>query len=102
MTRFIGLYNKIPSLFKTRYALVLYTFVGWMAFFDPYNILNRWDLAAEVQEGRRQKQYYQEETALIRTELQELFTDETTLEKFAREKYYMKRPDEDLFVIVQP
>ncbi len=102
MSKFLQLYSKIPASFKSRYALVIYAFLGWMTFFDPYNILNRWELAVEVQEGRRQKEYYQEETALIRTELEELFTDESTLEKFAREKYYMKRPDEDLFVIVQP
>jgi cell division protein FtsB len=102
MARLVQMYQNIPPSLTTRYALAIYVFVGWMLFFDPYNVLNRWELSAEVREARQQKKYYQEETALIKQELTELFTDESTLEKFAREKYYMKRPDEDLFVIVEP
>lgn len=95
------MYNKVPGSFRSRYALVVYAFLIWMLFFDAFNAIERWQIFSDLRQARQQHTYYEEEIALIRTDLDELFTDAASLEKFAREKYYMKKPDEDLFVIIE-
>ncbi len=99
--RFKDMYNKVPGPLRSRYALVVYAFLIWMLFFDAFNAVYRWQIFSELRDARQQQAYYEEETALIRADLEELFTDGATLEKFAREKYFMKKPDEDLFVIIE-
>jgi cell division protein FtsB len=54
-----------------------------------------------LQDARQKMEYYQEETIKTAELLDELMTNDVTLEKFAREKYYMKKPNEDVFVIVK-
>ena len=55
----------------------------------------------ELQKLEDEKEFYQEEIKQIRADLEELKTDPATLEKFAREKYLMKKDNEELFVIVE-
>ncbi len=50
---------------------------------------------------KTEKQYYLKEIEKNRIEIKELMTNEETLEKFAREKYLMKKKDEEIFVIVE-
>lgn len=102
MTRIINLYKRVPSIFKTRYALVLYAFAAWMTFFDANNLFYRLQIYSDLRQARQQRAYYQEELAQIKQEMQQLFSNEASLERFAREKYYMKRPDEDVFVFIRP
>lgn len=94
------LIHRVPASFRSRYALVIYVFLSWMLFFDAFNAVERWQLFSDLQSARQQYRYYEAEIAVIRNDLDELFTDASSLEKFAREKYFMKRPDEDLFVII--
>lgn len=47
-----------------------------------------------------QTRYYVEETKKTQADLNQLKYDQKALEKYAREKYYMKKPDEDVFVII--
>ena len=100
MTRIIKLYNSVPNFMKTRYAMVVYAFAMWMCFFDANNLFYRLSIYNELREARHQKAYYQEELQDIKAELKQLFSNNESLERFAREKYYMKRPDEDVFVFV--
>lgn len=102
MTRIIKLYNRVPAIFKTRYSLVLYVFIGWMCFFDANNLFYRLQIYSDLREARQQKEYYREELAEIKLEMQQLFSNDESLERFAREKYFMKRPNEDVFVFVHP
>lgn len=55
----------------------------------------------ELKDVKRQKEFYQEEIKNDKIAIEELLTDSSTLEKFAREKYLMKRDNEDIFLIVE-
>ncbi|MEM1408138.1 MAG: septum formation initiator family protein, partial [Bacteroidota bacterium] len=48
-----------------------------------------------------EKAYYQDKIVEVRNEREELLSNDTLLEKFAREKYLMKKPGEDLFIVVK-
>jgi len=76
-------------------------FAGWMIFFDQYNVIYQLELRSELNELRDSKDWYKEQIDKTRADLDELLTDNKKLEKFAREKYLMKKPDEEIFVIVK-
>jgi cell division protein FtsB len=57
------------------------------------------DRVRELNNLEKSKKYYREETEKQRKELEALKNDPAALEKYAREKYLMKRDNEDLFLI---
>lgn len=58
-------------------------------------------LRAELNKLREDKMYYRDEVNRTKADLDNLLTNPAGLEKFAREKYLMKRDDEDVFIIIQ-
>lgn len=95
------LWEKIPSFLKNKYAASVLVFFIWMAFFDQNNMISQYGLTQKVNELSREKAFYQEEIKKDREAAFELETNLETLEKFAREKYLMKRDNEDIFLIVK-
>lgn len=84
---------------KNKYLLAGAFFMVWMVFFDPKDIssgLNRWNKYKELQESEKKLMTRIEET---KTELGQLKNNARTIEKYAREKYMMKKDNEDLFII---
>ena len=72
-----------------------------MLFFDKSNILAQYKLSNTLEDLKNQKTYYLEETEKVKEEHAEVFTNDTTLEKFARERYFMKKSNEDVFIIIE-
>ncbi|MCD6661489.1 MAG: hypothetical protein LT105_15115, partial [Lentimicrobium sp.] len=71
--------------------IVIMAFLVWLTFFDRNNFIAQLRLGRILSEKRAQKEYYQAEITRDSTSLEELMTDTLSLEKFAREKYLMKR-----------
>ena len=92
---------KIIERLNNKYVIASLIFLLWILFFDQNNLLNRLSDLRNLREMKAQKEYYAKkiETDIQRTE--ELETDDENLEKFAREQYLMKKPDEDVFVVVE-
>ncbi len=80
------------------YILVLTLFVIWMAFFDTNSLFIHLELKGEIDKLEQQKEFLEKEIAKDRKELKKLSTEEA-LEKFAREEYYMKKDNEEIFLI---
>ena len=81
-----------------KYVLVLLLFAIWMAFFDTNSFLIHWELCREIEKLEHQKEFLQGEIARDQDILKKLSYPEE-LEKLAREKYYMKRENEEIFLI---
>ncbi|MBL4707994.1 MAG: septum formation initiator family protein [Flavobacteriales bacterium] len=92
---------SIPSYLKNKYALTIGVFLVWIAFFDQNNLITQYQYHAELNKLEEEKYFYQEELKIIQEDLFELQSNPKTLEKFAREKYLMKKDDEVLFVIIE-
>lgn len=92
---------KIPAYLKNRYALTALIFLTWITFFDQNKLITQFQYRSQLNKLEEEKKFYQEEIAVIQADLEELQTNPKTLEKFAREKYLMKKEDEELFVIVE-
>ncbi len=85
---------------KGKYLLAIAGFLVWMFFFDDRDIITtHFRHPRELNHLQQSKIYYEEQIAITREELNQLKLNAATIEKYAREKYYMKRANEDLFVI---
>ncbi|MBC7744573.1 MAG: septum formation initiator family protein [Flavobacterium sp.] len=93
--------NKLVNLFGNKYFLTTIAFVVWMLFFDRNDLLSQYDYRTEVAKLEAEKDFYILETEKAKNDLDELSTNKEKLEKFAREKYLMKKENEDVFVIVK-
>ncbi len=91
---------KIFRKINNRYFWVGLAFLVWIVFFDRYNLIERFKISRELKEAKRQKEYYENEIRKDKKEIEALITDTASLEKFAREKYLMKRDNEDIFLII--
>lgn len=92
---------KIPGYLKNKYAFTGLIFLTWVLFFDQNKIITQFQYRSELNKLEEEKHFYQGEIEKINKDLEELKSNPKTLEKFAREKYLMKKDKEDLFVIVE-
>lgn len=90
--------SKYLKPFKNLYILIFVVFVVWMLFFDANSWLIHRELNADIDDLNDEKEYYQKEIEKDNKAIKELSTEEGT-EKIAREKYYMKKENEDIYII---
>ena len=93
--------QRALHLVKNKFFIVSLAFVIWMLFFDRNDLTSQLHYKKQKVNLEKQKDFYNKEIAEIEKKLEELSSDPLKLEKFAREKYFMKKDDEDLFIIVK-
>ena len=91
--------NILLSVFASRYLLALTAFVVWIIFFDENNLFVQRQRTRELNELKTKIEYYRTQVDLTKKELKDLQNDPAALEKYAREKYFMKRDNEEVFII---
>ena len=84
-----------------KYFYTALAFVVWMLFFDSDNLMEQIKLNRNIKHLEKQKEFYAKEIAKNKSAIKALKYDTTKLEKYAREKYYMKKDNEDVFVVVR-
>ena len=90
------LLEQLPVPLRNKYFVTLALFLAWMVFFDNHGVLTQIKLQRTVNKMHRDKAMYEEK---IEEAKQERLDLEVNKEKFAREQYYMKKRDEDVFII---
>ncbi len=96
------LINRIPPLLRNKYILSLAVFAVWMVFFDDRDVITtHFRYKKELTDLKNSKEYYQKQIEATREELGKLQSDPALLEKYARERYRMKRDNEDLYIIAE-
>jgi cell division protein DivIC len=91
--------SLIPSWLKNKYFLALTFFCGWMLFFDHNDIFLQFGRHRELKDLQVRKEYYQDQIKQTQKEVESLRINTSSLEKLARERYLMKKDNEDLYVI---
>ncbi|MES2416961.1 MAG: septum formation initiator family protein [Bacteroidota bacterium] len=86
---------------RNKYFLTTLAFGVWMLFFDKNDMISQYEYSSEVTKLKQEKDFYLQQTAAVKKDLTELDSNLNTVEKFAREKYFMKKDNEDVFVIVK-
>jgi cell division protein FtsB len=93
------MFNKIPTRFRSFYFITAACFVLWMLFLDNNDLFSRFKLSRKMNSLENEKEYYQEKIKEVEQDRDELFGDKESIEKFAREKYLMKKENEDIFIV---
>ena len=91
--------KRIYPIFRNFYFLSLSFFLVWMLLFDTNDFYSQYKLSAKLSDLREDRAFYINKIDEVKKEREELFSDKDLLEKFAREKYLMKKPTEDLYII---
>ena len=88
--------SKVPlvGLFALLYVL-------FILFIDEYSFLNKIIYDREINRLKKEIKAENDSIQYYRTQILEMKTDPESLEKMAREKYRMQRPDEDVYTIVE-
>lgn len=94
--------NKIPAWLRNKYILTIILFLIWLMLFDANNLFDRIRDLRLYKGLQNDKEYYTDRIEEDNRKLMEIRSGNKSLEKFAREQYRMKKPDEDIYIIVTP
>ena len=94
------LLDRIPPRMRNRYVAIMAGMFVWVALFDRNDLWTTWKNHRELMRMEEQQEWYNVEIERTKDQLHELSSDTELLEKFARERYLMKRDNEDIFVLV--
>ena len=91
---------KKPTLkwFTNKYVLIFLFFIVWMLFLDNYSYIEHRILNKQINELEDNRDYYKQEISADQKKIRELQNPEN-IEKYAREKYFMKKDSEDIYII---
>jgi len=90
--------NKWIRFISNKYVLILLLFVVWMIFFDANSYLIHYELDSDINALEENAEFYQNEIDKDKTFIKKM-EDSNEMEKFAREKYYLKKENEDIYII---
>tara|TARA_R100000353_G_scaffold176098_3_gene148905 strand:- start:51798 stop:52130 length:333 start_codon:yes stop_codon:yes gene_type:complete len=90
--------NKWIRFISNKYVLILIFFIVWMVFFDANSYLIHRELDSEIDGLEDNAEFYRNEIEADRAFIEKL-QDSNEMEKFAREKYYLKKENEDIYII---
>ncbi len=90
----------VLSKLKNKYVLFLIVAFLWMLLFDRHDLMFQLRMQKKIQQLEKDKLYYQSEIQKLNEERLMLVKNHDALEKYAREQYWMKLPNEDLYIIV--
>ena len=93
--------KKFIPLLKNKYIFSILLFLIWMSFFDKNDFITQLVQRNNLEQMKQDKVFFRTEIDKNRQEIEGLNQNPDKLEKFAREKYLMKRENEDIFVIVE-
>ena len=92
--------KKLPAFTKNFYFITGSLFLLWVLFIDNNDLITQFQLQQKLNTLVNEKEYYQENIQQVEKDRKELLSNTELLEKFARERYFMKKESEDLYIIV--
>jgi cell division protein FtsB len=88
----------IFKILKNKYFIVIVVLISWLLYFDKNDVFTQYELVQKCNKLNAERDYYIAEIEKNKMEINELQNNSKSLETFAREKYLMKKDDEDVFV----
>ncbi|HMT36228.1 MAG: septum formation initiator family protein [Bacteroidetes bacterium] len=90
---------QLFNLLKNKFLIITVIFIVWVFFFAQYDIISLRKQRAELKEMNEKINYLEKEVARLHDEKNALKHDSTIVEKYAREKYFMKTDHEDVYML---
>ena len=91
--------RKLAKVITNKYFIASLFFIVWMLFIDQRDYFQQKERRDELHKLEQKKAYYQQEINKTRKELGDLQHSPAALEKYARERYLMKKEGEDIYII---
>jgi len=101
MNTAVKIWKTILPFIKNKYIITFLVFLILLLFFDRNNLVDRIKELSYYNQLEKDKKYFKERIDEDSKRLEQLKTNNKNLEKFAREQYFMKKADEDIFVVVE-
>ncbi len=95
----MNIFHKIPSILKNKYLIAGAFFLVWMFFFNEKDLISEFKRKGKLKELQKSEAHLSALIKETKQELGQLKTNAQTIERYAREKYLMKKDNEDLFII---
>jgi len=92
---------KIKRLSRNFYFICSILFLIWMLFFDSNDLFLQFKRTSRLNQLHAKQEFYTDKINAVEEDRKELLSDEELLEKYAREKYLMRKPTEDLYIVVE-
>lgn len=92
-------FKRVLQILRNKYTIAFAVFVVCILFLDRNDVFNQLQRRKELQKLEQKKQYYQQEIQQTQTDLNSLQNNPQALEKYAREKFYLKKSNEDVFIV---
>lgn len=93
------IYQRLPAPLRNKYLIIFVIFLIWIFFIDTFDILTQIKMKQELNQLKKQEEFYKSEIEKDSTMLYNLNNDTQEQERFARERFLMKKENEDLFII---
>jgi len=90
--------KRIPNILKNKYFITAVAFFVWMLFFDHNDFIAQLNRHQKLSQLKESSKYYHEKITAATEELNRRSSDPSAYERLAREKYYMKKTNEDVFI----
>ena len=98
MSRIKDFYNQYLSRINA-YWLVTIVFFALTFVMGDSSLYKRYTYDEKIRSLEKEIKHYQKEIEINSKKLNDLHTDKEGLERFAREEYFMKKPNEDVYII---
>jgi len=92
--------HRLKKVVKSKFFIASVLFLIWIVFFDEHSLITQKKNREQLNNLIEQQTYYKEKIESDLKKMQELNSGIEELEKYAREQFYMSKPNEDLFIVV--
>lgn len=93
--------KKLPPFTRSFYFISTAVFLIWMLFIDANDFVSQYQLSNKLSTLEEERNYYFEKIETVKKDREELLSNDKLLEKFAREKYFMKKESEDVYILIE-
>lgn len=93
--------ERILSVVKNKYIIASVVFVVWMLFFDRHDVTTQYSYYSELKSLEAERDFYLKEMEYINKTVSDIQVDPEAVQRIARERYQMKKDNEDVFVIIE-
>lgn len=93
--------SRLIKVITNKYFLAPAFLLVWIFFFDANNFFTQLESRKQLQKLRDERVYYQERIEEVRKNYKELSSNPQTMEKYARERYFMKKSNEEIYLVVE-
>jgi len=93
------LYQKLPATLRNKYLITFVVFLVWIFFIDKFDIITQIKMNKEFKQLKEQQEFYKSEVEKDSTIIYNLNNNPEEQERFARERFLMKKDNEDLYIV---